>query len=79
MYVAMHGYIYTINIILIIYHTLSYIIVLYSLHTHRSDSGTEPRPASVVLSSQVTDISGNVPKGDPVTLAFEYSTVSVIK
>ena len=38
------------------------------IFTHRNNSGREPRPVSIVLSSQVTNIAGNVPDGDPVGL-----------
>ena len=49
------------------------------IFTHRSNSGREPRPVSIVLSSQVTNIAGNVPDGGLVGLTFEYSTVRAIK
>ena len=54
-------------------------ILDYQFVIHRSDSGRKSQPASVVLSSQLPDIAGNVHVDDPVGLAFEYSTVSVIK
>lgn len=48
------------------------------LFTHRSNSDTETRPVSVVLSSQVTNVASNLPAGDVATLVFQYSIVSSI-
>jgi len=46
---------------------------------YRDNLGTGPRPVSIVISSQVTNVASVVPDGDFVTLNFQYSTVSLIE
>jgi len=57
------------------YHYFFSFSYLFAWNILRDDAGRRPMPVSLLLSSQVTNITSNI-SGDPVEIQFEYSTVS---